>query len=44
MKAFIYSGINQQKIEDRPKPSIDKPSDAIVRVTKPVFAEPIYIS
>ncbi|MBC3806774.1 zinc-dependent alcohol dehydrogenase family protein [Undibacterium seohonense] len=34
MKAFIYSGINQQKIEDRPKPSIDKPSDAIVRVTK----------
>lgn len=34
MKAFIYQGINQQAIEDRPKPSLQLPSDAIVRMTK----------
>jgi alcohol dehydrogenase len=34
MKAFIYTGINQQALEDRPKPDIQQASDAIVRVTK----------
>ncbi|WP_395004620.1 zinc-dependent alcohol dehydrogenase family protein [Undibacterium sp.] len=34
MKAFIYTGINQQALEDRPKPGIQQASDAIVRVTK----------
>lgn len=34
MKAFIYTGINQQALEDRPKPAIQQASDAIVRVTK----------
>ncbi|PYH42927.1 putative zinc-containing alcohol dehydrogenase [Aspergillus saccharolyticus JOP 1030-1] len=33
MKAVVYNGPNRLTIEDRPKPSIEAPTDAIVRVT-----------
>jgi alcohol dehydrogenase len=34
MKAFVYRGPGQKAIEDRPKPRIQAPGDAIVRVVK----------
>jgi alcohol dehydrogenase len=34
MKAFVYQGVNRKALEDRPKPEIIAPTDAIVRVTK----------
>jgi alcohol dehydrogenase len=34
MKAIIYRGPGQPQIEERPKPAILKPTDAIVRVVK----------
>ena len=34
MKAFIYLGPHQKAVQDRPKPVIAAPTDAIVRVTK----------
>jgi len=34
MKAFVYLGKSSKALEDRPKPKIDAPTDAIVRVTK----------
>src|SRR3984957_10587757 len=34
MKAFVYLGPEKKAVEDRPKPEIMAPTDAIVRVTK----------
>jgi len=34
MKALVYRGPGQKALEDRPKPDIAAPTDAIVRITK----------
>lgn len=34
MKAFVYGGPGQKTLEDRPKPEIQTPGDAIVRIVK----------
>ncbi len=34
MKAFIYQGPGKKALEDRPKPEITAPTDAIVRIVK----------
>jgi alcohol dehydrogenase len=34
MKALVYHGPNQKAWEEKPKPAIDKSTDAIVRITK----------
>ena len=34
MQALVYQGPNQKAVEDRPKPTIKLPTDAIVRLTK----------
>lgn len=34
MKALVYKSVGQVGLEERPKPTINRPSDAIVRVTK----------
>ena len=34
MKALVYHGPGKKALEDRPKPGIIDPSDAIVRITK----------
>ena len=34
MKALVYLGPGQKALQDRPKPEITAPSDAIVKVTK----------
>ncbi|MEI9929473.1 MAG: alcohol dehydrogenase catalytic domain-containing protein [Rhizomicrobium sp.] len=34
MKALIYSAVGKRALEDRPKPEINAPMDAIVRITK----------
>lgn len=32
MKALVYRGLNQIKLEDKPKPDIQEPTDAIVKI------------
>lgn len=34
MKALVYQGYGQHTLQDRPKPAIERPEDAIVRITK----------
>ena len=34
MKALVYSGPGQKSLEERPKPTINLPTDAIVKVTR----------
>ncbi len=34
MKALVYKGPGQKELEDRPKPTLSDPTDAIVRITK----------
>jgi alcohol dehydrogenase len=34
MKALVYAGVAKKSLEDRPKPELAAPTDAIVRVTK----------
>ncbi len=34
MKALVYQGPGKKALEDRPKPEIAAPTDAIVRITK----------
>ena len=34
MKALVYHGPGQKKLEDRPNPRIDAPGDAIVKITR----------
>jgi alcohol dehydrogenase len=34
MKALVYNGPGQKNLEDRPKPAIQMPTDAIIKVTK----------
>lgn len=34
MKALVYKGNNEKSLEERPKPSIKMPTDAIVKITK----------
>lgn len=34
MKALVYNGPGKKELEDRPKPTISDPTDAIVRITK----------
>ena len=34
MKALVYKGPGKKELEDRPKPTISDPTDAIVRITK----------
>lgn len=34
MKAFVYQGIGKKALEDRPKPELAAPTDAIVKIAK----------
>ena len=34
MKALVYNGPGQKSLQDRPKPAIQRPTDAVVRITK----------
>ncbi|MEO9129810.1 MAG: zinc-dependent alcohol dehydrogenase family protein [Sphingomonas sp.] len=34
MKAFVYGGVGKKSLEDRPKPEIQQPGDAIVKIVK----------
>ncbi|WP_375269034.1 alcohol dehydrogenase catalytic domain-containing protein, partial [Phenylobacterium sp.] len=34
MKALVYGGPGQKSLEDRPKPELQAPGDAIVRIVK----------
>jgi alcohol dehydrogenase len=34
MKALVYQGPGKKTVEDRPKPELQAPGDAIVRITK----------
>ncbi len=34
MKALVYHGPGKKAIEDRPKPEISAPTDAIVKIVK----------
>jgi alcohol dehydrogenase len=34
MKAFVYGGVGKKSLEDRPKPEITDPGDAIVKMVK----------
>ena len=34
MKAFVYEGPGKTSLSDRPKPEIQKPGDAIVKIVK----------
>lgn len=34
MQALVYNGPGQKTLEDRPKPSIQMPTDAVIRITK----------
>lgn len=34
MKAFVYQGVGKSAVEDRPKPKIEGPGDAIVKIVK----------
>ena len=34
MKAFVYGGVGKKSLEDRPKPMIQQPGDAIVKMVK----------
>jgi len=34
MKALVYKGPGQKALEERPKPTINKPTDAVVKMTK----------
>jgi len=34
MKALVYTTVGKKALEDRPKPEIDAPTDAIVKITK----------
>ena len=34
MSALVYSGPSKKALEERPKPTITAPTDAIVRITK----------
>jgi S-(hydroxymethyl)glutathione dehydrogenase / alcohol dehydrogenase len=33
MKALVYHGPNDVRLDDKPRPSIQKPEDVIIRVT-----------
>ncbi|MEP6826773.1 MAG: alcohol dehydrogenase catalytic domain-containing protein, partial [Aestuariivirga sp.] len=34
MKAFVYKGPGQKALEERPKPTIKEPGDAIIKLSK----------
>jgi len=34
MQALVYKGLGQKSLEDRPKPTIEKATDAIIKITK----------
>jgi alcohol dehydrogenase len=34
MKALVYGGLNSRSLEERPKPTLQKPGDAIVKIVK----------
>jgi alcohol dehydrogenase len=34
MKALVYNGPGQLNLEERPKPTVQLPTDAIVKITK----------
>ena len=34
MQALVYHGPGQKTLEDRPKPTLQLPSDAVVKITK----------
>ncbi len=44
MKALVYKGPGEKALENRPKPEITAPTDAIVTITKRLFAAPTCIS
>jgi hypothetical protein len=42
MKALVYYGDHDIKYEEKPKPEILKPTDAIVKIVKLPSVEPIW--
>jgi len=38
MKAMVYHGANDIRFEERPRPEILQPTDAVIRLTKTTFA------
>ena len=44
MKALVYQGRGLKALEDRPKPQIKAPGDAIVKMAKTTIAAPICTS
>jgi len=34
MKAFVYHGPGKRALEDKPKPTVIEPTDAIVKITR----------
>ena len=44
MQALIYLGLQQKTLEDRPKPTVQVPSDAIIKATKTtIFGTDLHI-
>jgi threonine dehydrogenase-like Zn-dependent dehydrogenase len=37
MKAVVFRGVGDIRIEDVPEPKIERPTDAIVRLTSPAI-------
>ena len=42
MKALVYHGPGKRAWEDKPRPAIQDPTDAIVRITTSTICEPIF--
>jgi alcohol dehydrogenase len=40
MQALIYNGPGKKNLEDRPKPAVQAPTDAVVRITKTTICAP----
>lgn len=38
MKAMVYHGANDIRFEEKPRPQIIDPTDAVVKIVKPRFA------
>jgi alcohol dehydrogenase len=34
MKALVFNGVKSKEIVEKPKPSLEKPTDVIVKITK----------
>ena len=43
MKAMVYHGANDIRFEEKPRPQIIDPTDAVVKIIKPRFAVPTWV-